>query len=272
MPASGLAAATAGASADLGALGRDDGAIALASLDGEADEAIIEPTSLAAASFAPPTTKPPATKPAPATARPATAPAAPQAPHPAVDMFAAPEEESEMELALDVDVEKQKKAATAAAVVSLPGGAPARDSKPALGMAPPRAATSPSMAAAADAPARPARPAFDLRKTLADAKVRFAAGVLAAVLIGFLPAMIVGSIRMGSAFAAIDQKLDAQQAQITTVEEYEALDRTRALALERKYAERKDIAITAFLIWAVVGGAVAYTWFRRVPWDRVVNA
>jgi hypothetical protein len=271
--ATGLAAASKSAGADLGALGRDGGAIALASLDGE-DEPIIEPTSLASASFAPPpaaapppsarpATPPPVARPATpppvASARPATPPREIEAP---AGMFDAPEDDAEMELALDVVEEKQKKAAAAPA---LPAG---RDSRPALAF--PGAADAPAVAR----PARPPGPPLGdrVRGWLADAKVRFAAGVFAAVLIGFLPAVVVGSIRMSSALAEIDQKLDEQQNAITTVGEYETLDRTRALALERKYAERRDIAITAFLIWAVAGAAVAFVWFRRVPWDRIARA
>jgi hypothetical protein len=180
------------------------------------------------------------------------------------DAFAAPDDEAEMELALDVVAEKQKRASTPVSVVVAPvaaAGPGKRDSRPVLGGAP---------AAATAAPRAAMPPIGDVvRAKLADVRIRFAAGVLAAVLVGFLPACIVGTIKQNAAFAEVDQKLDGQQRAVTTLDEYETLDRTRALALERKYSERTNAAITAFLIWVVGGAAVAYVWFRRVPWDRV---
>jgi hypothetical protein len=259
------AAAAAGASADLGVLGRDDGAIALASLDG-ADEPVIERTAHAERSFAPPGGKPASKPPAAASAPPAPAAAAKPATAPReidADAFAAPDDEAEMELALDVVAERQKRAPTPVPVPVTPAAtAPGRrDSKPALGGGP---------AAATAAPRAAMPPVGDVvRARLADVRIRFAAGVLAAVLIGFLPACIVGTIKQNAAFAEVDQKLDAQQRAVTSLDEYETLDRTRALALERKHSERTNAAITAFLIWAVAGAAVAYVWFRRVPWDRL---
>ena len=31
--------------------------------------------------------------------------------------------------------------------------------------------------------------------------------------------------------------------------------------------ERRNIALMALAIWALVGGAIGYGWFKRVPWD-----
>jgi uncharacterized membrane protein YgcG len=89
------------------------------------------------------------------------------------------------------------------------------------------------------------------------------------VLIGFIPATIVASVREGSAYAAIDTKLRDRYAAVSSEEEYAALDSARATALETKYAERREIALIAVAIWAAVAGGLAYVWFRRVPWDQL---
>lgn len=259
-PLASLAGAKSGAAQDLGALGRDDGAIALASLDGE-DEPIIEPTSLSMASFGPaptpasraPTPAPRAPTPAP-TPRAASEPAA-GAPRvmtgPPVDLFAAPDSDDDnMELAIDV--------------VKKPAGTTA--TQPARTMAPP-------LAPAAEAPVGRTSGGPSIgdraRDVLGNARIRFAAGVLVAVLIGFIPATIVASVREGSAYAAIDTKLRDRYAAVASDEEYAALDGARASALETKYAERREIALIAVVIWAAVAGGLAYVWFRRVPWDQL---
>lgn len=256
-PLASLASAKSGARQDLGALGRDDGAIALSSLDGE-DEPIIEPTSLSTASFGPATPVAP-TASSPARPRAASSPVeaagAPRAmTGPPADMFVPPDAaDDDMELAL-VDVVK-------------PVGTTSSTATPARGtMAPP-------LAPAAEAPvaARPAGPSLGerARDLLANARVRFAAGVLAAVLIGFLPATIVASARESSTYGDIDHKLRVRYAAIDSDEEYAALDRARSTALDTKYAERREIALIAVLVWAAAGAGLAYVWFRRVPWDRL---
>ena len=74
--------------------------------------------------------------------------------------------------------------------------------------------------------------------------------------------------------AAIKDIRDAQEASggwsqfgRTTPDAYATLDATRASFLERKRDERRNIAVIALAIWALVGGGIAYGWFRRVPWD-----
>src|SRR5262249_13060951 len=97
---------------------------------------------------------------------------------------------------------------------------------------------------------------------LADVRIRFAAGVVAAILVGFVPATIVASIRERSAYKAIDDSyVDASK-------DPAAPDDLDATFLGKKKSARQEIALTSLLIWAVGGGAVAYVWFRRVPWNR----
>jgi hypothetical protein len=96
---------------------------------------------------------------------------------------------------------------------------------------------------------------------LADAKVRFAAGVIVAVLLGFVPATIAASIREHSAYHAIDEQYlkEAETSQDAELE---------AKYLDKKRSERRGIALTSMLIWALASGGIAYVWFRRVPWQR----
>jgi hypothetical protein len=89
-----------------------------------------------------------------------------------------------------------------------------------------------------------------------------------AIAIGFIPAHLVAAAREKSAFGAIDQKIIATQREAETPDAYEQLDKFRTDQLARKHDDRRSIAIMAMLIWGAVGGAVAYGWFKRMPWDR----
>ena len=104
---------------------------------------------------------------------------------------------------------------------------------------------------------------------LAAPRVRLAAGVLIAIVLGFVPAAIIASIREGRAFRAIDAKVTAVQSAVDSEDSYEALDGFRAEQLRQKRSARQMIALTSMLIWAAAGGGLAYVWFKRVPWDRL---
>jgi hypothetical protein len=96
---------------------------------------------------------------------------------------------------------------------------------------------------------------------LASARVRLVAGVALAIALGFVPAHLVGGIRERSAFAAIDAGVVAVQSTADTPDSYAALDAFRAEQLEAKYGARRSIAVTALLVWAAVGAALAFGWF-----------
>ncbi|CAN5827993.1 hypothetical protein BH11MYX2_BH11MYX2_15850 [soil metagenome] len=99
---------------------------------------------------------------------------------------------------------------------------------------------------------------------------RFAAGVLLAILLGFLPAHLVASSRERSAFRQIDAEIErTQQSAVSDEDQYKALAGFRAGQLAKKEAERKSIAMMAMVIWAIAGAAVAYGFFYRVPWDKL---
>jgi hypothetical protein len=95
--------------------------------------------------------------------------------------------------------------------------------------------------------------------------------VVLAILLGFIPAHVVASLREVRTFRAIDSRVDAAQAAATTPDSYEALDAFRAQQLDDKRSAQRSIALTSLLIWAAVGGGLGYVWFRRVPWDRLAG-
>jgi hypothetical protein len=99
----------------------------------------------------------------------------------------------------------------------------------------------------------------------ASPRARLAAGVALAIVLGFIPAHIVASLREDSAFRPIDSRVTAAHAAVDSLAAYEALDAIRAEQLDAKRSARDTIAMASMLIWAVAGGAIAYVWFRRRP-------
>ena len=236
---SGLSAAFSGdvPAASLGALADDAGMLKLSSVDG-ADEPAPQPT----AAFSPPPE-------VVATPRTATKPKVAEAP---VDMFAPPDAAEEaafkVELA-DDEVERSAKKRSsippAEVPIAQPVTAPARISRPSI-QPPPAVASQP--------------------RGLADPKQRFALGVLIAIVVGFVPAHAIASLREHSAYAEIDQLVDKTQREADTDDAYDALDAFRARELARKYDARHSAAILAFLIWAAAGAGIGYVWFRKIRW------
>src|SRR5690606_23402455 len=100
-------------------------------------------------------------------------------------------------------------------------------------------------------------------------RARFAAGVILAILLGFVPAHLIAAAREDAAFRAIDAQIEATQRAATTADMYAQLDKFRAAQLARKESERQMIALTPMLIWAPAGAGPAYLWFRRIPWDQL---
>lgn len=98
--------------------------------------------------------------------------------------------------------------------------------------------------------------------------LRFVLGVIVALAVGFLPAHIVAAVREKSVFSAVNANVRSVQDKADTAEAYAALDAFRTEQLARKYDERRSIAMMALLIWAAAGGAIAYVWFRRIPWPE----
>lgn len=101
---------------------------------------------------------------------------------------------------------------------------------------------------------------------IASWRARFAAGVMLAVLLGFIPASLWASGSLRRDWAEVDHKVMKLHAEADTYETWETLDRMRAVALDRKRSAQRHVASIAMVIWGLVGGAVAAGWFRGVPW------
>ena len=240
--ASGLAAAYSGAAApqDLGAL--SSGEYALATLDGADDAPAAD-----GARFAPPD---PAAL--PASIGPAVAAPVADADH---DRFAPPDAEQEIPLDLDVAprparAPKPETAPPVRAAAAAPAAAPASGS---LAIATPSPSPSPS----------------GLAGLVADPRARLAAGVALAILLGFVPAHVVASVREDSAYAKIDRELEARYAAVIDHEDHAALDGHIARLRAHKEDTRRDIALSALAVWALAGGAFAFVWFRKLDWDAI---
>ncbi len=264
---SGLAAAFSGQqpAASLGALENENVSFSLATVDGADEQA-----SPSAAAFTPPAASmsacigpPPETK-----AKPAKVEKPKDAP---LDLFAPPDAQGD-ELKVDIaadEMPKRKSAPVIAVPAEQAAAAPAsRRSEPSL--SPPSRTSSPALGRTSS-PALDAPPVARASKLgpLGDPRARFAAGVLLALVLGFVPAHLVASARESSAFKEIDNKVLAAQQLADTPEAYATLDRMRADQLGRKESEKRNAAIIAFAIWALVGGGIAFAWFKKIPWDRL---
>ncbi len=219
---------------DLGALGAD--AFSLSSLDGEDASGVDGAFDLAAPAM------PASIGPAPEPASPvkfAVARAAPPAP---LDMFAPPDaEEAEQIVSL---------APAEARPEPRPGQTPALGFTNTVRKPPVQGVTMGGVAVAA------------------MPRSRIIAGVVLAILIGFLPAHLIASMREAGAFKKIDDQIIATQSAADTPEMYATLDAFRTAQLDRKESERRSIALTSMLIWAIIAAGAGYVWFRRIPWDR----
>ncbi|HET7501808.1 MAG TPA: hypothetical protein VFK02_12415 [Kofleriaceae bacterium] len=96
--------------------------------------------------------------------------------------------------------------------------------------------------------------------------------MLLSVVLGFIPADIVATLREHSALRAIDARVIAAQDAADSPEGYAALDALRAEQLALKRSKRRMIALTSLVVWAAAAGAVGYVWFWRIRWERLAGA
>ena len=296
MFASGLSAAFSGPSdqmesSSLGALEYGDTALSLASLDGQ-------DSSSSGGSFEPPSDMEFAASIGPAASPPTSTPrsAGPSA-HPGIpvatlagakpelaanqssartkdvplDLFAPPDaDEHDVRVDFAVDERRAAKPATPPppAVTPDPRGA-----KPSVQPAHAASASRGSAATirhSSDAP-KTTDPAGSSHagsasafERLAEPRMRFAAGVVLAIVLGFVPAHFIAAMRERSTYHEIESKLASITATVSPDEAEQAWHN----AVTDKRGAQRNIAITSMLIWAAVGGALGSVWFRRVPWDR----
>ncbi len=253
---SALAAAGSGSGQQgLGALG-SDGALRLTAIDGSTEAPQPPP-----AAFTPPDhTAPPASAQAPRSSAPA-----PIAPAPSPDasfdnLFMPPEMAQENE-------EISLQALTPAKPAPLPVAQLVQPAAAHNDMAP----AAPAPLATASAPSGPSGVARARELMVTNARFRFAAGVALAVIVGFLPAHIISSLRESSSYSDIRSGLLEDYATAENTGNYDGLDQTRAAALERMKSRRFTIAVGGCLLWAGFGGGLGFVWFRKIDWARLAQ-
>lgn len=257
---SGLAAAFTpeSSAASLGALEGEGMPLSLSSVDGNDESGPVS-----GAAFEPPAAAggglPASIGPAPEKPKAAAAGKAAKPKDEPLDLFAPPDAE-DAKLSVDIasdeqDISARKRAATppAGTETTPTPTAPIRRSQPVM--------QTPSQGVAL------AAPSSSKLGPLGDEKVRFVAGVLLALGLGFLPAHIIAGMREESAYAEIDRKVIRAQQAADSPEAYAALDKLRADQLDHKEAERRNAAIIALFVWGLVASGIAFAWFKKIPWD-----
>ena len=71
-------------------------------------------------------------------------------------------------------------------------------------------------------------------------------------------------MRERSAYAEIDVELTRRESTLRSRADLEAFAPVREAYAERKRAARQNIALTSMALWALMGGVVAWLWFRRI--------
>lgn len=111
--------------------------------------------------------------------------------------------------------------------------------------------------------------AFDRARTrLADAaRLRFAVGVFAALLIGFLPALLYAQSGRGD-IADKRAALIAEQTRAgADLDAWNLLDTRRSATVAEMESTQQNIFVGGLLIWLVCAGALAFLWFRKIDWQ-----
>lgn len=285
------APARSGNPLDLGALSGEM-PLLLSTLDGAAADGGAARGAQLPASFGPPAPAPPP-EPAPAPSSssprlpragsgggPASAPTStPAVRGPAMPLseaaevdrrFAPPDAGVEVEVALETAVPSRRELAGAAQRSTGPTSTtppPAEQGRAAVTL-PPRVGEGARVAAATAVAPAPAVRGTGLR----DARIRLVAGAVLAVGLGFVPAHVVATLREHSVYTELDRELTRKEATIRTREEWETFAGLRDAIAERKRDARRNIALLSLVVWAAVGGGVAYVWFRKLDWDRLLPA
>lgn len=261
---SGVSAPMGRAQQDLGVLSGDSASFTLATLDGEEDRPP-DPGSQAATAYAPSDFAPPDAEEQDLQLAVDISKPPPRAPTPV--MAADSSSSAGITVPMPPSVAPPPSSGSQTSITFEGPGEPAEASAPAAPARP--SAQHRAVSAGGDAGAPRANPFEKVRSMLASSeRVRFAVGVFAALLIGFLPAHLIASVRESSAFGEIDAEVRAEQAQVEDVETWNTLDEFRKAQLERKESKQTGIALGSVVIWALLGGGLGFLWFRKIDWDR----
>jgi hypothetical protein len=103
-----------------------------------------------------------------------------------------------------------------------------------------------------------------------DARLRLAAGVLCAILGGFIPARVFWQVRVGSAQADLNSAMQTHHREGEVDEHiWDQLVAVGRAEHDRLRARLFNSKITALLLWAACGGGLGFAWFRKIPWAAV---
>jgi hypothetical protein len=268
--------AAASDSMSLGAFDKlGSGGLSVASLDGAEQEEMDGPAGFSvAAPASAPKAPPAAAKPA-AVAKGSTAPAAPAAP--AANAFDAPDAEKEAPLELGPSPAKPApppKPKAKAAEPEPPPAPAAPAPQPFFGtdngrgdlvMTPP----TPSAPIARPATPRPVpRPPIDggpLARFFVGKEIpKIFAGVIFALLLGFIPAHLYASSAEDSRFGEIRKDITSVQKDVTSKKAWDALDATRDQALKDMSHARGRIEVVAAILWIGVASGLGWAWFKKL--------
>lgn len=267
---SGLSAAFSGdlPAADLGALGRED-AFSLSSVDGADDGSPGATSSPAsdgggfAASIGPSPDAAPAKAAKPKAGAPTDEP---------LDMFAPPEMQGD-EFKVDIASDERDVARASAPAMDDAAAAPSRPSSQRIPTTPAsqRIPTTPASGRISkpslQAPVDVVAPSSNKFGPLGEPRIRFAAGLLLSIILGFVPAHFIAKMREDSAYETIDRKVIAAQQAADTLDTWQGLERMRVDQLARKESEKRNAAIIGFVLWALAGSGIAWVFFKKIPWD-----
>ena len=132
------------------------------------------------------------------------------------------------------------------------------------------AASPSSQMPAASSPTLPRKKssASSLTTLASNARARFAVGVLLGLLVGGLPAYVLGASRHDSAVSEIKKDLRDDYAQAVTPERWDLLEQSRQGAAELIESKQRSIAIGSISLWLVLAAVLLFVWERKIDWTR----
>jgi hypothetical protein len=98
----------------------------------------------------------------------------------------------------------------------------------------------------------------------ADPRRALLAGVLLALVVGYLPATLYVSLVAEAKYAVIVKDVELAQSGTLTESQWQDLREVRRDAVTRLEHARTRIAVTTFVVWAMSGVMVLFLWYRQV--------
>jgi hypothetical protein len=119
---------------------------------------------------------------------------------------------------------------------------------------------------------RLARASRDARLSMANrGRLNFVAGVVLAVLVGFVAAHVVGAIQETGAYPPLEKELGDAYAEAVDPNTYATLPEVRAGMQILVDSRQRRIAITAALVWLATAAGFGFVWFRKIRWEALAS-